>query len=151
MDKRFARLVNRLHPSFLKLKSCPPFSGTKGMPKRGVYLFSERGRPSYVGRSNNIANRYRSHRLGAGHNSASFAFILACKIYGRKKATYTTKGGRDDLMRKRKFRRAFAVAIRRIRAMKFRAVAEEDQTCQALLEVYCAVALKTQHNDFGTH
>jgi hypothetical protein len=45
----------------------------------------------------------------------------------------------------------FNAAKHRIRAMEFRAVEETDQTCQALLEVYCAVVLETPYNDFGTH
>jgi hypothetical protein len=35
--------------------------------------------------------------------------------------------------------------------MEFRAVEECDQTRQALLEIYCAAALSTRYNDFGTH
>jgi hypothetical protein len=35
--------------------------------------------------------------------------------------------------------------------MDYRYVAEHDQTCQALLEIYCSVALATPFNDFGTH
>ncbi len=46
---------------------------------------------------------------------------------------------------------AFNAAKKRVRAMEFRAVEESDQTKQALLEVYCAITLKTPHNDFGTH
>lgn len=46
---------------------------------------------------------------------------------------------------------AFKRAKERVRAMEFRAVEESDQTRQALLEVYCAIALKTPYNDFGTH
>ena len=46
---------------------------------------------------------------------------------------------------------AFEKAKERVRKMDFRAVAESDQTTQALLEIYCAITLKTPHNDFGTH
>ena len=49
----------------------------------------------------------------------------------------------------------FAAAIQeakaRIRAMEYRYVEETDQIRQALLEIYCAVALDTPYNDFGTH
>ena len=50
-----------------------------------------------------------------------------------------------------KFMDAFARAKDRVRMMEFRAVEESDQTRQALLEIYCAIALKTPYNDFGTH
>jgi hypothetical protein len=46
---------------------------------------------------------------------------------------------------------AFRRAKERVQRMEFRAVAESDQTRQALLEVYCAITLKTPHNDFNTH
>jgi hypothetical protein len=49
------------------------------------------------------------------------------------------------------FKEAFVFAKFRIRNMDYRFVAEADQTCQALLEIYCSVALATPSNDFGTH
>ena len=35
--------------------------------------------------------------------------------------------------------------------MEYRYVEETDQIRQALLEIYCSVALDTPYNDFGTH
>jgi hypothetical protein len=49
------------------------------------------------------------------------------------------------------FAAAFIAAKKRIRAMEYRYVEEKDQNRQALLEIYCAVALSTPYNDFGTH
>ena len=49
------------------------------------------------------------------------------------------------------FAAAFAAAKERIRRMEYRYVEEDDQTRQALLEIYCAVVLGTTYNDFGTH
>ena len=45
----------------------------------------------------------------------------------------------------------FETAKARVRAMEFRAVEERDQTRQALLEIYCAIALQTPYNNFGNH
>ncbi|SED40713.1 hypothetical protein SAMN05444161_3139 [Rhizobiales bacterium GAS191] len=99
MDQKFARLVERLHPSFLKLKDCPPLSAPKDMPKQGIYLFTENGRDLYVGRSNAIPDRYSAHRrLSSGENTAAFAFILACETVGRGKAAYKKEGSRKSLM-----------------------------------------------------
>jgi hypothetical protein len=61
------------------------------------------------------------------------------------------KGARGRLLADSAFMDAFRSAKERVRAMEFRAVEEPDQTRQALLEVYCAITLKTPHNDFGTH
>jgi hypothetical protein len=55
------------------------------------------------------------------------------------------------LVSDRTFWDAFTKAKDRIRAMEFRAVEECDQTRQALLEIYCAVALGTPFNSFKTH
>jgi len=49
------------------------------------------------------------------------------------------------------FAAAFQAAKKRIREMEYRYVEEIDQNRQALLEIYCAVVLRTPYNDFGTH
>ncbi len=49
------------------------------------------------------------------------------------------------------FKEAFDCARARIKKMDFRYVEEPDPTKQALLEIYCAVALKTRYNNFKTH
>ncbi len=60
-------------------------------------------------------------------------------------------GSRAGLIEQPVFRDAFIAAKERIRQMDYRFVAEPDQICQALLEIYCAVALGTPYNSFGTH
>lgn len=54
-------------------------------------------------------------------------------------------------MRDPAFSDAFTHSKARIRAMEFRYVEESDPVCQCLLEVYCAVSLKTPYNDFDNH
>ncbi len=49
------------------------------------------------------------------------------------------------------FQNAFSSAKERLRLMDYRCVEETDQTRQALLEAYCAIALGTPYNDFDTH
>jgi hypothetical protein len=98
MDERFKRLVDRLHPAFLNLRACPPFSSAKGLPKKGVYWFSKNGKALYVGRSDNIPRWYAEHRnLSSGGNKAAFAFILACKAAQCGKASYAKIGSRKAL------------------------------------------------------
>jgi hypothetical protein len=151
MDPKFARLTDRLHPAFERLRDGPVYKGG-ALPRQGVYLFSEDGKPLYVGRSNNIPSRLAAHRnLSAGENRAAFAFILACEAFGRTKASYKKDDSRKELMANPTFKAHFDRAKHRIRAMDFRTVEEADQTCQTLLEVYCAVVLETPYNDFGTH
>ncbi|HZQ94706.1 MAG TPA: GIY-YIG nuclease family protein [Candidatus Sulfotelmatobacter sp.] len=123
------------------------------MPTSGVYLFTEKGRHLYVGRSNVLRKRYGRHcRPGATHKQAAFAFQLAREVTGRTKATYKAgDGSRDGLMLDPIFKAAFQSAKERIRAMEYRYVEEQDQNRQALLEIYCAVVLATPYNDFRTH
>lgn len=148
-------MVESLHPSFERLMTRAPAVGVAppiGIPRSGVYLFSEGDRHLYVGRSNRLRERYFLHcRSGSQQNQASFAFKLAREATNRTTATYQQKGGRKDLMLDRDFMEAFQNAKGRIRQMQYRYVEETDQTRQALLEVYVSIALDTPYNDFNTH
>ena len=118
--------------------------------KQGIYILSENGRPVYVGRSNRIKGRLKSH-IGRRHNQASFAYLLAREAFGLEKASYKKNFGRDHLMSLPKFRTHFNRAVKRIRNMRVRVIEEIDQTNQALLEIYAAHKLKTKYNNFKTH
>ena len=156
MHPTFAKLLEGLHPKFEELlRNAPCRYGNlpKTMPKQGVYLFSEGGNYLYVGRSNKIRLRYGRHcNPGATHRMAAFAFKLAREATGRTTASY--KAGDDSrkgLMLNPEFRPAFDAAKARIRQMDFRFVEESDQNAQALLEIYCTLALNARYNDFDTH
>ena len=120
---------------------------------RGVYLFSENGRHLYVGRTNDVKARYSGHcRPGAHHGIAAFAFRLARESTGQLKPTYRPgAGSRSALAADPEFKLAFLEAKARVRAMDFRYVDEPDPVRQAVLEIYCAVALETPYNDFDNH
>jgi len=156
MHESFAALVSGLHPKFEQLMSITPCrvgSFPKVMPKQGVYLFSEDDSYLYVGRSNKIRQRYGRHcNPGATHRMAAFAFKLAREATGKLTASYKDdENSRKNLMLDPAFRTAFDEAKRRIRAMDFRFVEERDQNAQALLEIYCTLALNARYNDFDTH
>ena len=155
MDNRFRAHVEALHPSLLDLIAMAPVSAPtlpRGMPARGVYLFSEGERHLYVGRTNRLRQRLLEHgRQSSGHNSAPFAFLLARKATGRTTATYQTNGSRGQLEADPLFAAAFTAAKQRVRAMNIRFVEQLVPLGQALLEIYVAVALQTPHNDFDTH
>ncbi len=152
----FDSAINSLAPSFGRLLQMSPVRADclpKKMPKQGVYLFSENERHLYVGRSNGLKARYGRHcNPGATHRMAAFAFRLAREETGRIKASYKAdEHSRNGLMRDPIFKAAFDQAKSRIRNMQYRFVEETNQTRQALLEIYCAVVLKTPYNDFETH
>lgn len=156
MNPDFAAMAESLHPSFERLIGGRAFTGgalPRDMPLSGVYLFTEGGRHLYVGRSNGLRKRYARHcNPGATHRMAAFAFRLAREATGKAKASY--KAGEDSragLITNAEFLAAFTEAKARIRRMDYRFVEESDQTRQALLEIYCSVALRTPYNDFNTH
>ncbi len=122
------------------------------MPASGVYLFTERGRHLYIGRSNRLRKRIPLHyRRASKHSSAAFAFRLARKATRREVASYKTEGSRKQLAADPTFARAFLRAKERIRWMDVRFVEEKDQLRQTLLEIYAAAVLRTPFNDFDTH
>lgn len=156
MDQKFASLVETLAPKLERLLAMRPLAYgalPRAMPKSGVYLFTEKGRHLYVGRSKVLRGRYGRHcRPGATHRQAAFAFQLAREATGRNAVAYRAgKDSRAGLILDPVFAAAFTAAKERIRGMEYRYVEESDQNRQALLEIYCAVVLETPYNDFGTH
>ena len=155
MNRDFKRLIDSLEPSFRQLIEMEPVrigNLQQNMPNMGIYLFSERDRYLYVGRSNRLRARLNEHcRNSSRHNSAPFAFRITREVMGRKKASYRTEGSRPQLEQDPEFREAFQRAKQRIRRMGIRFVEERNPLRQALLEMYVSIALHTPFNDFDTH
>ena len=122
------------------------------LPASVVYVFSEGDVPLYVGRSNRFSQRLGNHcRMGSQANQSSFAFKLAREAAGITEAAYSGNKTRDALMAQPEFAAGFTAAKERLNKMEIRFVEEPDQVQQALLEIYCAVALNSPYNHFGTH
>lgn len=155
MHEAFKQYAESLHPSFERLMEMRPAKIAnlpRPLPKKCVYLFSERDRHLYVGRTRQLRSRLRQHSIpAAGHNQAVFAFRLAREATGRTEAAYTTAGSRVALTKDPDFAAAFDQAKARVREMDVRLVEEPDPLRQALLEIYAAVVLQTPYNDFETH
>jgi hypothetical protein len=155
MNPRFSEATKNLDSLYKQLLAMPPVTAgslPKTMPKNGIYLFSENGQHLYVGRSNNIRGRIGRHCLpGATHRMAAFAFRLAREATGFLKATYKKEGSRKSLVENLDFSNAFSSAKERIRMMDLRFIEVDDQTQQAIFEIYVSTALQTPYNDFGTH
>jgi predicted GIY-YIG superfamily endonuclease len=154
MHEAFAVYVESLHPSFERLVNMTPVKIgdlRQPLPQKCVYLFSERGRALYVGRTNHFRQRMRQHSIEASqHNQAVFAFRLARRKTGKMVAAYSKTGSRSALLLDPDFAEAFRSAKARIRKMELRYVEETDPLRQALLEIYVAIVLRTPH-DFETH
>lgn len=156
MHKRFAAVVENLNPLFTELIEARAHTNgqmPRPMPQQGVYLFSENGQHLYAGRSNRLRQRYgQQSNPGSQHNQAVFAFKLARASTGKTTAAYASgDGSRKGLAAEANFSEAFTQAKARVRSMDFRFVEVTDQTHQALLELYTAIALCCPYNDFNTH
>jgi hypothetical protein len=162
MHDQFRRTVESLVPSYERLMAMSPIRGDRfplnGRKRSekiaGVYLMTEGAHPLYVGRSNDIVGRFYAHRSeSSGDGVAPFAFRLACLSSSRTGRSYV-KGHADtraSKMADSTFRDHFKHAKARIRMMDFQYVEEADPVNQAILEVYCAIALGTPHNTFDNH
>jgi hypothetical protein len=137
MNEIFRQHVEQLHAKYEALMRMEPVT-LGGLPKKvptsGIYLFSEGASHLYVGRSKRLRDRLRYHSSSA--KDAPFAFKLAREQTGKTKASYLSKGSRQELLADPQFQAAFQAAKERIRRMQIRFVDEPDPVRQALLEIY---------------
>lgn len=148
----FNDIINQMPILFEKLESLEPIDrkDARKLPKEGVYVFYEGSKPIYVGRSRNIANRVLTHsRQSSGHNSASFAFLLAKEKARETNINISVR--RKELESEPAFTEIYSQEKVRIGRMKIRAVEIEDPETQAIFEIYASKMLRTKYNDFATH
>ena len=115
-------------------------------PRAGVYVFYESGKPLYVGRSNNIRDRIRSHGSDSSSRySATFALKLLREV---KDYPHGTAKEIEE-----RYGEEYRDQRQRVRSMTFRAVPVPDQLEQTLFEIYAILELRTdsKFNDFDTH
>src|SRR4051794_12844597 len=77
---RFSDIVVKMENYLISLKESDPFfADTIRLPeKAGVYVFYEKRKPLYVGRTGNLRKRMAQHRnKGSRNNDAPFAYHLA--------------------------------------------------------------------------
>jgi len=117
----------------------------------GVYLFSEKGRPRYVGRvglterSKRAGKRFSSFRTRLyghtrpRHSEGTFAYRLACEAFRRKKLPLAAT--RADNCASEEFRDEFRRQCQRVKKMEFRVVEIKDDALAYVFEVYAATVL----------
>ncbi|MCH7642783.1 MAG: GIY-YIG nuclease family protein [Chloroflexi bacterium] len=149
---QFEEMIANL-PVVLKALQLSPALNVEGLdkvPDSGIYVFYENQRPVYVGRSNSLKSRLRSHgRESSDHRSATFAFILAVKE--AKNRGIDTSPTRDQLQDIPVFREIYSDSKKRVRKMEIRVVEIVDAIEQTVFEVYASLALETPHNSFENH
>jgi len=148
--RHFSGILNQMEPLLGQLLNCEPRQ--RGIlptaPERpGVYLFTEAGKPIYVGQTRSFRRRWGEHtRPSSPENSAPFAFNIARREAIRKNLDAT--GPRKAVSKLPDFAELFKAAKSRVRAMDFRFVEIEDPPLRTIFEVYASLALGT-HGDFN--
>jgi hypothetical protein len=148
-EATFNAIIDQLPQLLYQLKNCEDCHRRdhrlRDVP--GIYVFWEGEQALYVGRTNTLRSRVLYHsRRSSGHNSATFAFLLA-----REKAPDTITGTRVALEKHPVFSSLFFKAKERVAAMTVRFVEVSDPRTQAILEIYAASVLATPYNDFDNH
>jgi hypothetical protein len=153
MNNEWNGLVKRM-PALLKQLTSQPLRSWNDrgiLPQKGVYVFYERGKPMYVGRTNNMSDRLNRHsRPSSRHNSATFAFNIAKRE--AIKRGMNVQMDRNQLQVVSAFSKLFYEAKARVSKMPVRVIQINSPIEQTLFEVYAAICLNTrQYNDFDTH
>ncbi len=153
MNVQFQQAVDSLEPSFRELMEMPPVSVNRlpiNIPGPGVYLFSEGDSHLYAGRAARIKERVRQHcRESSSPSLATFAYRLATQVTGLAPIPGSPNSSRSSLLGYSEFAKAFLEQKKRIEVMQLRYVSQPDPIRQALLEMYVAITLNTEHNEFA--
>ncbi len=152
MDKKFLQRTNKLPLLLTHLKRNKAITrkDLSSVPQKGVYMFIERDKPIYIGRTNRMRARLSEHgSKSAGHNDASFAFRIAKEL--AEKDGINIKRKRNELVHDTEFYKIFKIAKDRVSKMNIKCIEIEDQVDQTLFEVYASIVLKTPYNDFKNH
>jgi hypothetical protein len=97
-----------------------------------------------------MRSRLKRHSLqSSGHNSATFAFILAKEIAEASKIDI--KKFRKNLETDEQFKPIYQAQKDRVSRMKIKTVSIDNAVEQTFFEVYAAMELKTKYNEWGTH
>ena len=118
------------------------------VPRSGVYVFYENGKPLYVGRSNNLPARIEGHGAASGTQyGATFAFKLLKEKVGEKGCQGKT---RKEIQTA--FKDEYKKQRTRVRNMDVRVVKIAGQVEQTIFEIYAILALDTtpKYNEFRT-
>jgi hypothetical protein len=154
VNAKFQEIVDKL-PGYMKKLNDSEFydrGESQNFPDRGIYVFFENGKPLYVGRTDRMKERLMEHgRRSSGHNSATFAFILAKKDVENKSLKINLQQERGVLELDPAFKPVYDEMKDRVSKMQIKVVEVEDPVEQTFFEVYAALELETPHNVWENH
>ncbi len=150
----FAKVVARLPERLDELTAARAVRRDRhvSVPKApGVYLFSERRAPIYVGQTRNLRRRLADHTNRSSlHQTAAFAFNVAKEMAKRRRMKVS--GTRKELVARREFNSVFAEAKQRVAAMPVQFMLMDDPIERTIFEMYATKHLGTErYNSFETH
>ena len=150
MKGEFTEIINKFPAWLDRLQKSAALSRNQlhDIPDQGIYVFyDDKGLPLYVGRSDRMRKRLLMHgRPSAGHESATFAFMLAREDMGNP----GTKS-RKELQVDKEFSKRYFVKKEEVSKMKVRVIEIIDPAEQALFEIYAALELQTPYNVWENH
>ena len=116
------------------------------VPDQGIYVFyDEKDQPLYVGRSDHLRARLLAHsRPSSGHESATFAFMLAKENLGTPGSRIPRS--RREIQMDEKFSKKYLEKKEEVAKMNVRIIEIIDPAEQALFEIYAALELDTPYN-----
>ena len=152
IDEAVKPILCQMEPLLTELNNCPPETREtlKNLPDRGVYVFYQGRKAFYVGRSNQIHERVRTHgRNGASQEQASFAFRLLEKEFNLQVGHGAS---RNRAQIANEYAEAFREQKLRVRNMQVQAVEILDDAVAYFFEAYAIIALgTTEYNKFEPH
>jgi len=155
VKERFKDLASKMPMRLKSLLKQSPITiddiGITDIPQKGVYVLFEGDKPIYVGRSNRMKKRLKEHsQKSSDHYSATLAFRITKQAYLNLHKDLKRPTNKQ-LMNVDIFREKFDTAKSRIAKTKIRFIEIEGQAEQAIFEIYAALELNTELNDFKTH
>jgi predicted GIY-YIG superfamily endonuclease len=152
MKGKFKEIVSKFPGWLYMLQKSPSLSRDqlRNVPDRGIYVFyDEKDQPLYVGRSDRMRKRLLAHsRPSSGHESATFAFILAKEqLINPEIGTKSRKA----LQSEEEFLKKYLETKIDVSKMRVRVIEIIEPTEQALFEIYAALELNTPYNVWENH
>jgi hypothetical protein len=153
-DSRFRAALKRIEPLLAELRGSPQHR-VRDHPSSpaapGIYMFSDHGKPIYVGQSRNLRRRLAQHTAAnSRENAASFAFNLAKRA--ARDAGMDISGSRKAIEVRPEFAEYFERARKEVAEMAVQFIELADPIERTLFEIYVSLALETdEFNSFETH